>query len=204
LTVVALQPPPSNFSSLVLSVKDVCVTSLKRIGRHGNGEPYFGKNAAYRFDDPHKNFGTCYCGKDLDTAIAETVLHDELPDGGQFQIRQEEFDTRFLVTFTAGSNGGMLKLANLTGPDLKRLGGDNSLSAEHPYDVTQQWGAAVNAHPSKVDGFFFVSKQLNNRRAIVVFDRARSRFGAPAYTPLNKARGLTLAKKKLGIVTVGL
>jgi hypothetical protein len=162
LTVVALQPPPTHFGSLVLSVKDVSVTSLKRIGRHGNGEPYFGKNAAYRFDDPNKLFGTCYCGKELDTAIAETVLHDEMPDGGQFQIRQEEFDTRFLVTFTAGSNGGMLKLANLTGPDLKRMGGDNSLSAEHPYDVTQQWGAAVNAHPSKVDGFFFISKQLNN------------------------------------------
>ena len=54
----------------------------------------------------------------------------------------------------------MLKLADLTGQNLKRIGGDNSLSAEYPYDMTQQWSAAVNAHPANVDGFIFVSKQL--------------------------------------------
>lgn len=198
-----LQPPSADFSELPLKVKEVSVTSLKRVGRHDSGEPYFGKHAAYRFDDPGKRFGTCYCGRQLDTAIAETVLHDEVPEKGQFKIRQEDMDARYLVTFAAGDDNGVLRLADLTGPHLKRIGGDNSLSAEHPYDVSQQWGAAVHAHPANVDGFMFVSKQLNDKRAVVVFDRARKKFGAPAYTPLPKALGLSQAKKRLGIVTIG-
>ena len=148
-----LQPPATDFSDLPLHIKEVSVTSLKRVGRRNSGEPYFGRHAAYRFDDPNKQFGTCYCGQQLDTAIAETVLHDEIPEKGEFKIRQEEIDTRYLVTFAAGTDNGTLKLADLTGQHLKRLGGDNSLSAEYPYDMTQRWSAAVHAHPDAVDGF---------------------------------------------------
>lgn len=198
-----LQPPATNFSDLPLHIKEISVTSLKRIGRRSTGEPYFGNHAAYRFDDPKKHFGTCYCGQQLDTAIAETVLHDEVPEKGQFKIRQEDIDARYLVTFAAGTDNGMLKLADFTGQHLKRIGGDNNLSAEYPYDVTQQWGAAVNAHSANVDGFIFVSKQLNDKRAVVVFDRAKAKFGTPTYTPLAKAPGLTQAKKRLGIVSIG-
>lgn len=198
-----LAPPPADFADLPLHIRNMSVTLLKRVGRHGSGEPYFGKHAANRFDDPHKRFGTCYCGPHLDTAIAETVLHDEVPEKGQFRIRQEELDTRYLVTFAEGSGSGVLRLADLTGSHLKRLGGDNSLSAEYPYDVTQQWSAAVHAHPANVDGFVFVSRQLNNKRAVVVFDRASSRFGNAAYTPLTSARGLAQAKKSLGIISIG-
>jgi hypothetical protein len=200
---MALQPPAADFSDLPLHIKEVSVTSLKRVGRRNTGEPYFGKHAAYRFDDPNKRFGTCYCGQQLDTAIAETVLHDEVPEKGLFKIRQEDIDARYLVTFSAGADHGMLKLADLTGQHLKRMGGDNSLSAEYPYDVTQKWGAAVNAHPANVDGFIFVSRQLNSKRAIVVFDRAKAKFGPPTYTSLTKAPGLTQAKKRLGIVSIG-
>lgn len=200
---MALQAPSPDFSELPLKVRRVSVTALKRIGRHDSGEPYFGRHAANRFDDPDKRFGTCYCGRQLDTAIAETVLHDEVPEKGQFKIRQEDIEARYLVTFAAGDDDGVLRLADLTGPHLKRLGGDNSLSAEQPYDMPQKWSAAVHAHPAKVDGFLYVSRQLNDKKAVVVFDRARGKFGTPAYTPLAGAPGLAAAKKRLGIVTVG-
>ncbi len=79
------------------------------------GEPYFGKTANNRFDDrskPKKNrFGTCYFGLDLETAIAETVLPDEMPVKGTFSIAYTEIDSRYLVRFKRGS----LMLANLTG-----------------------------------------------------------------------------------------
>ncbi|QKV55768.1 RES family NAD+ phosphorylase [Comamonas antarctica] len=178
------------------------MTSLKRIGRRNTGEPYFGKHAANRFDDPDRRFGACYCGLQLDTAIAESVLHDELPEKGQFRIQQEEIAARYLVTFAAGNHEGVLRLADLTGQHLKRIGGNNSLSAEYPYDVTQQWAAAVHAHPAHVDGFLFVSKQLNDKRAAVLFDRAQNKLGAPSYTPLLGVRGLTQANNRLGIVIV--
>lgn len=176
--------------------------SLKRIGRRNTGEPYFGRHAANRFDDPSKCFGACYCGLQLDTAIAESVLHDALPEKGHFRIRQEEIETRYLVTFAAGADRGILRLADLTGQHLKRIGGNNSLSAEHPYDVTQQWAAAVHEHPANVDDFLFVSKQLNDKRAAVLFDRAQRKFGVPTYTPLAKTRGLAQASNRLGIVIV--
>lgn len=200
---MSLQAPAADFPQHHLKVRDVSVTSLKRIGRRNTGEPYFGKHGAYRFDDPQKHFGTCYCGQHLITALAETVLHDEVPDEGVFKIRQENIDAHYLVTFAAGAQRGLLRLADLTGSHLKRLGGDNSLSAEYPYDVTQQWGRAVHSHPVHVDGFIFVSRQLNDKRAIVVFDRASAKFGVPTYTPLAKASGLARAKQRLGIVSIG-
>jgi len=198
-----LHPPPADLDQTRLPIKEVSVTKLKRIGRRASGEPYFGKNAAYRFDDPKKGYGACYCGEHLDTAIAETVLHDELPDKGVFKVHEDEFNQRFLVEFTVGIDTKSLRLANLTGAGLKRLGGNNALSAVYPYDITQQWSAAIHAHPDQVDGIYFVSKQLNNRNAVVVFDRARNKFEDATFTPLAKVPGLARAKKALGIVTIG-
>ncbi|WP_353621949.1 hypothetical protein [Variovorax saccharolyticus] len=97
---------------------------------------------------------------------------------------------------------GALRLADLTGANLKRLGGDNNLSAETPYTVTQQWGVAVHGHPAKVDGLIFVSKNLNDEKIVVVFDRAKAKFGLPTYTPLGSVKGLAASKKRLGIKTI--
>ncbi|MBT2336449.1 RES family NAD+ phosphorylase [Variovorax paradoxus] len=136
---MALSPPPANFDKLALKVKEVSATKLKRIGRHDSGEPYFGRWGTSRFDSPDKKYGTCYCGQTLDAAMAETILHDEIPVNGAFPIREEEFEKRFLVTYDEVPSEGALRLADLTGANLKRLGGDNNLSAETPYTVTQKW-----------------------------------------------------------------
>ena len=129
---MSLAPPPADFDTLALKVKALSPAKLKRIGRHASGEPYFGRTAWSRFDAPDKRFGTCYCGQTLDAAMAETILHDEIPVGGSFRIREEELETRFLVTYSGDAAGNHLQLADLTGANLKRLGGDNSLSAETP------------------------------------------------------------------------
>lgn len=193
---MTLATPPLDFDTIGLKVKEVSPRKLKRISRHDSGEPYFGRWASSRFDSPDKKFGTCYCGQTLAATIAETILHDEIPVGGAFRIREEEFEKRFLVTYDGGHP---LRLADLTGASLKRLGGDNNLSAETPYTVTQQWGAAVHGHPERVDGLLFVSKNLNDQQVVVVFDRARRKMGRPAYTPLSQAKGLAAAKRRLGI-----
>lgn len=192
--------PAANFSTLTLHTINVEVTSLYRIGRHKAGEPYFGKNNSYRFDDPLKGFGTCYCGQHLDTAIAESILHDEIPSNGEFRIHDSDFSSRYLMRFDVGVTSEPLIMADMRGVHLKRLGADNGLSAEHPYDTTKIWSAALHAHPSNIDGFVFVSKQLNNRPALVVFDRAQHKFGSTTYTPLHQAIGITAAMQALGIV----
>lgn len=86
-----LNAPAPDFAQLPLKIHAVPVTRLRRVSRHGAGEPFFGNSGAYRFDDPARVFGTCYCGLALDTAIAETILHDELPEQGQFRIHEDEF-----------------------------------------------------------------------------------------------------------------
>lgn len=203
---MSLAPPPTNFSTLALPTRQVSVEKLFRVSRRDKGEPYFGRNRAYRFDDPEPNpasrFGACYCGFDLDTAVAESILHDELAQNGGFDIAESEFTTRYLVRFKAAATGGMLTLADLTGHGLKKLGGDNSISSENPYNTTQEWSKAVHVHPANVDGILFVSRQLNTKKAVVIFDRAKAKFGTPSYAPLSSVRSLGRTKTKLGIRVV--
>ena len=98
-----LNPPPSDLRKQVLPTRAIHADMLFRISRHASGEPYFGRNATNRFDDSHKQpgkrYGTCDCGFDLETAIAETILHDEEPKAGIFRLAATEFTTRHLVQF---------------------------------------------------------------------------------------------------------
>jgi hypothetical protein len=180
-------------------MRHVRVDRLRRISGHDSGEPYFGRHGVYRFDDPKKTYGTSYCGLDLDTAVAESLLHDELPNQGMFDISESLLELKFLVKFAPAAANGVLTLADLTGASLKRLGGDNSISSEFPYDITQLWSAAVHAHPSDVDGIIYVSRQLNNKRAVAIYDRAAPKFGQATYTRLASVPGFKLTRSRLGI-----
>jgi hypothetical protein len=190
---MALRPPPAAFHTLTLVTKSVAIDDLYRISGHSSGEPYFGKAGSYRFDDHKrakaKRFGTCYCGFNLETAVAETLLHDELPERGKFRLSQAYFNSRNLVRF----RGRHLTLADLTGVPLKVLGGDSAISTITPYRLPQLWSMAVHAHPQNLDGIYFVSRQLNDRRAVVVFDRAKASFVGSTFMPLPAAPGIAAA-----------
>lgn len=173
---MTLKPPPRNLSKIKLETKSVRAEDLYRISRYSTGEPFFGKTACNRFDDRSKpknnRFGTCYFGFDLETAIAETILHDEIPVNGTFSVAFSEIDSRYLVRFKEGS----LILADLTGLSLKTLGGDGSISTITPPALPQLWSMAVHRHPQCVDGIYYMSRHLNDRPAIVVFERAKAKL----------------------------
>lgn len=194
-----LQAPPRDFASLPLTVAPVPASRLFRISRFPTGEPFFGRSGGNRFDDPlpakRRRYGTCYAGFDLETAIAETVLHDDMPVGGRFAVSYADFAARWLVRF----KGETLQLANLTGPSLKALGGDGELSTIVPYALPQRWSQAVHRHPQQVDGILYVSRHVNDRMAVVVFERAQHRLGTASTTPLVKARGVLAAVAELRI-----
>jgi hypothetical protein len=145
--------------------------------------------AGNRFDDrspvKSKRFGTCYCGLDLEVAIAETILHDEMPDRGHFKIAYSEFSNRHLVRFA----GDKLVLANLTGASLKSLAGDGSMSTIMPYRLPQLWSMAIHRHPSNVDGIIYMSRHVNDKKAVVIFDRARGKINSAVHTSLPMVRG---------------
>jgi hypothetical protein len=194
-----LKPPPSDLHEIGLETVQVQVESLYRISRHSSGEPYFGRSAGNRFDDnsrpPSKRFGTCYLGLTLQVAIAETVLHDLMPDSGHFVVPPDELESKQVVRF----EGRTLKLAKLTGTALKRIVGSSEISTSFPYDLPQAWAMAFHAHPAKVDGLLYMSKQVNDAQAVVVFSRAKRKLRSASYTPLPNEPGFDAAIRELGI-----
>lgn len=123
-----LKAPPRNFARRLLTVVEVDPARLLRISKFDSGEPYFGRTAGNRFDDPRKpvrrRFGTNYAGLSLRVAFAETILHDEEPTDGKFEIAGAAVSSRFVVQF----GGEPLRIADLTGVALKRAGIDPSLT----------------------------------------------------------------------------
>lgn len=196
---MTLKPPPRNLRELDLATVSIPAADLFRISKFPSGEPYFGRARANRFDDPtrvkKRRFGTCYCGLDLETAIAETLLHDEMPVRGTFKLSFTHFESHQLVGF----EGDELILADLTGAALKTMGGDGSLSTMVPYRVPQRWALAAYRHPQSVDGIRYISRHLNDRYALVVFDRALSKIGTAHYTPLSTAPGIKRALAQLHV-----
>lgn len=191
---MALREPSPQLSKVELQTVSVDTTDLVRISRHDSNEPFFGRRAANRFDDPKKRFGTCYLGLDITTALAETVLHDEVPLGGRFYVPRQEVLTRYVARF--GKPSCRLLLANLTGPALAALGADGAISTD-PFVVPQLWAAALHEHPAQVDGLLYVSRVVNDRKAVVVFSRAADKLGLATYERLSKANGFRDAQTQL-------
>jgi hypothetical protein len=204
--------PPPDFSTLPLTSLSIDPAKLYRSSRHDSGEPYFGCSGLNRFDDPSPpdagRYSTCYFGFDVATAVAETVLHDEEPVGGRFLVARSDFDSRCLVRLTGVAP---LKVANMTGAMLKICGGNAALSAVLPYDVPQQWSKAIHDHPGGFDGFQYMSRHLNDRKAVVLFSRRRKRgtacpvmhkLGQSIYQRFDSIPAMPRVRKLLGIELV--
>lgn len=173
---------------------------LVRVSDFTTNEPYFAATGANRFDAPgcpgSPEFATCYFGTDLTVALAETVLHDDLPDAGFFRLARSRFVDKYVLRFA----GETLMLADLTGPNLKRLEGHAELSGTGNYAVAQAWSFAVHRNPGRYDGFTFMSRHINDARAVVLFDRARAKLALASYCNLLHEAGFAAAADSLGIV----
>jgi hypothetical protein len=82
-----------------------------------------------------------------------------------------------------------LTLVDLTGAQLKTLVGSSAISTIVPYDIPQKWARVLHNHPQMIDGIQYVSRPLNDQRAVVVFHRARHKLRSPRYMPLLEAKG---------------
>ena len=195
-----LELPPSNLSAIKLNIILKDPEKLFRISSHDTGEPYFGVSGANRFDAPGESaeFGSCYFGYKLSVALAESVLHDEMPRSGKFSVAQTNLDDKYVLRF----QGQQLRLANLTGVSLKRAGGHAGLGGSINYAITQQWSLAVHNHPSTFDGFVYMSRHLNTDKAVILFDRAKPKISMLDATKLLEFKGFASAAKSLGIVSI--
>lgn len=195
-----LGPPPAALSTEKFPKKYLDPAHLIRISSYHTGEPFFGKSGHNRFDAPGASTGTpeygiCYFGTDLEVAMAESILHDEMPVNGRFQLTRSHLDDRYALYFA----GSTLHLLDLSGLLLKRLGGSAELAGTSNYALSQPWAYAVHCNPVAYDGFFYMSRQLNTRRSVALFDRAQDKIQLASYSPLASAAGFRKALQRFAI-----
>lgn len=130
---------------------------------------YYGRLARNRFDDPRGEYGVFYVADDPCGAFVETFgqllsASTTLPR----VITSGELASRALSTITCKRP---LKLVDLTGPGLARIGADSRLfSGEHR--VSREWSRAFHEHPSKVDGLFYPTRHDPTCKAAAIFNEA--------------------------------
>lgn len=200
MAVNRLGPPPVELATERFRKTYLYPDRLVRISTYYTEEPYFGISGRNRFDAPSAaagaaEYGVCYLGTDLELTMAESILHDQLLENGRFQLARDQVDSHFVLYF----EGSPLHLLNLTGPLLKRLGGSAELAGTSDYALTQRWSYAVHANPAGYDGFLYMSRHLNSRRAVALFDRASPKIHLHAYARLASAAGFGQAFRRLGV-----
>lgn len=155
-----------------LRVKNIDARRLLRLSRFPQTEPYWGRQRAYRLDDPAQRFGTTYTAFSLEVAFAETVLHQEgYFTGDQWLIDEENILRRHVVTYSRPEKSKLL-IADLTGASLKALGLNNDLSSSDDYAASMAISGALHVQVPDVDGILYVSRQMNIGRAVALFERS--------------------------------
>jgi hypothetical protein len=164
--------PPANFQQRGLPFHEARGTWVRSHAlRHG--PLFFGKTGVNRFDAPTQQYGVLYVADDLHGAFIETFGRQL----GEKRITTVQIAAR---TFTQVASNRPLRLADLTGPGLSRIGADSRL-ASGSYDLSQRWALAFFEHPDQPDGLLYRSRHDPSRLCAAIFDRAAHALTA---TPL--------------------
>lgn len=161
-----LHPPPGNLARQALPLR-VTSQSWFRFHRADHAAIYWGLDPrrpfAYRFDAPNGEFGVLYVGGDEHAAFIETFGHNT----GLRRIGTEDLAARRLARIDVARP---LRLVDLSGPGLARIGADARLFAGD-YSVAQQWALALFRHPAAPDGIYYPSRHDPQRACAALFDR---------------------------------
>jgi hypothetical protein len=158
--------PPADFATHPLPVT-IYRRPWYRIHRVAHGPIFFGRSGDNRFDAPADEFGVLYVAKDERGAFIETFGHTT----GVRLVEQRELAARGLARIEPKRP---LRLVNLTGGGLARLGADARLTVGESYEVAHQWALAIHAHPQKPDGIVYNARHDPSRLCAAIFERARA------------------------------
>ncbi|WP_437593755.1 RES family NAD+ phosphorylase [Sorangium sp. So ce1000] len=126
---------------------------------------HFGRSGDNRFDPPDGEFGVLYAGKDAQCAFIEVFGH---ATGMRF-VEQIELAARGLARIAPRRP---LRLVNLTGEGLARLGADARLTSGESYRAAQRWALAIHDHPRRPDGIAYAARHDPSRICAALFERA--------------------------------
>jgi hypothetical protein len=145
------------------------------------GEPlYYGRGGTNRYDDPARAYGVLYLGRDLPTALMESVFHKHqwLADTKR-PIALKEVQSRMVRAVGVLDD---LRLADLTAPGVMagHFGLNLEQLASRDYTHTQQVSAQVHAMLGDdglplFDGVLYPSRNNYPGASIALFERAKAK-----------------------------
>lgn len=134
---MALTSPPGILKGRRLPLTSIEGT-LYRISHQKFTDPiYWSRRGLYRFDSPSANYGVLYTGRTFETALLE-VFGDQWRDS---RVAARDFLKEFDVCELGLER--RLKVVNLSGKQLNRLGTDANIFASLAYDITQKWARVL-------------------------------------------------------------
>ncbi len=158
--------PPDEIDKLELPITLIRADKAWfRLHRADRSPLFFGRTGANRFDAPDGEFGVLYLGDSLHCCFVETYGRSDRGDH-RIVTRRELIERNFSeVEFTRS-----LRIVDLAGAGLARLGADNRL-ATSDYFIAQRWSHALWSHPDLPDGLLYRSRHDPSRRCLALFDR---------------------------------
>ncbi len=160
--------PPADFTSRPLPIVRIKATWW-RIHPVSYGPIFFGKTGGNRYDAPvdasgARPYGVLYVARDPHGAFIETFGHAT----GVRVIDRTALAHRGIAKVTASRP---LRLVDLRGNGLARIGADEALCAGPDYGVSQAWSAAIHDHPKAPDGLIYRARHDPSRFSVALFDR---------------------------------
>jgi len=197
--------PPSDFASARLEIADVHAgIRFGRLYHARYPEPLaFGKTPS-RFSDPRRRidahrFGVLYLGESLKVCFVEAILRDSRNGTvGDFPLSESELHLRHYAEISVVDS---LKLVDLRGDAIIRMGIPTDVARASRHTLSRQWSVAFYEHPDAPDGIIYPSR-LNAETNVAIYDRAVFKLRVDSAGPLAGARGLAsvLAAFKVALV----
>ena len=155
--------PPADLSTRPLPIVEDAGPWL-RIHQTRYAALHFGRSGDGRFDAPLGEYGMLYAGSDAHAAFAETFGQST----GINTVTSASLAGRSLSSIEAIRP---LRLVDLTGPGLARVGADERLcSGDH--EVAQRWAREFWHHPEAPDGLRYRARHDPSRPCVALYDRA--------------------------------
>jgi hypothetical protein len=168
---MGLEKPPSDLGQRRLRLVRV-PEILLRISRAGYRYPFFwsrlGRN---RFDLPDGRYGVLYTAQDLETCVLEVFGDRWLKVRVLTVTSLPKFE---VLTFAVWRE---LRVADLTGPALNRLGTDANLFASNDYALTQEWSRQLMIHAQARDGIRYHSRKNPRKHNYAIYDTTLAKAG---------------------------
>ena len=142
----------------------------------------FGLRPRHRFDAPAGEFGVLYVGRDAHCAFIETFGHQT---GRVPFVTEAELRAGSIAIVRAREK---LRLVDLRGEGLARLGADAALTSGPDYGLSRRWAAALYRHPRKPDGIAYRARHDPARTSAALFDRAGPKLVAASQGSLLESK----------------